>query len=62
MAELDPEALRATQPLIEEIAVQVAREFTLDSLQWDSSPQINCSPVVQRVRLPTCRRDTALRQ
>jgi CubicO group peptidase (beta-lactamase class C family) len=34
MAELDLEALRATQPLIEEIAVQVAREFTLDSLQW----------------------------
>lgn len=34
MAELDLEALQATQPLIEEIAAQVAREFTLDSLQW----------------------------
>ena len=34
MAEIDLEALRATQPLIDEIAVQVAREFTLDSVQW----------------------------
>lgn len=34
MAEIDLEALRATQPLIDEIAAQVAREFTLDSVQW----------------------------
>ncbi|MEI7505404.1 MAG: serine hydrolase domain-containing protein [Actinomycetes bacterium] len=34
MAEIDLEALRATQPLIEEIAAQVAREFTLDSVVW----------------------------
>jgi len=34
MAEIDLEALRATQPLIEEIAAQVAREFTLDSIVW----------------------------
>lgn len=34
MADLDLEALRVVQPLIEEIAVQVMREFTLDSLQW----------------------------
>jgi CubicO group peptidase (beta-lactamase class C family) len=34
MAEIDLEALRATQPLIEEIATQVAREFTLDSVVW----------------------------
>jgi len=34
MAEIDLEALQATQPLIEEIAAQVAREFTLDSVVW----------------------------
>ena len=34
MAEIDLEALRATQPLINEIAAQVAREFTLDSVVW----------------------------
>jgi CubicO group peptidase (beta-lactamase class C family) len=34
MAEIDLEGLRATQPLIEEIAAQVAREFTLDSVVW----------------------------
>ena len=34
MAEIELEALRATQPLINEIATQVAREFTLDSIVW----------------------------
>ena len=34
MAEIDLEALRATQPLIDEIAAQAAREFTLDSVVW----------------------------
>jgi len=34
MAEIDLEALQATQPLIDEIAAQVAREFTLDSVVW----------------------------
>ncbi|KGA11814.1 MAG: hypothetical protein GM46_2795 [actinobacterium acAcidi] len=34
MAEIDLEALQATQPLIDEIATQTAREFTLDSVVW----------------------------
>ena len=34
MAEIDLEGLRATQPVIEEIAAQAAREFTLDSVVW----------------------------
>ena len=34
MAELDTEALRATQPLISEIAQQVCQEFKLDSVVW----------------------------
>ena len=34
MTELDTEALRATQPLISEIAQQVCQEFKLDSVVW----------------------------
>ena len=34
MAEIDLEALRATQPLISEIAQQVCQEFKLDSVVW----------------------------
>lgn len=34
MAEIDTEALRATQPLINEIAQQVCQEFKLDSVVW----------------------------
>ena len=34
MAEIDTEALRATQPLISEIAHQVSQEFKLDSVVW----------------------------
>jgi CubicO group peptidase (beta-lactamase class C family) len=34
MAEIDLEALRATQPLISEIAQQVSQEFKLDSVVW----------------------------
>lgn len=34
MAEIDTEALRATQPLINEIAQQVGQEFKLDSVVW----------------------------
>ena len=34
MAEIDTEALRATQPLISEIAQQVCQEFKLDSVVW----------------------------
>ena len=34
MAEIDLEALRATQPLIDEIAAQATLEFTLDSVVW----------------------------
>jgi len=34
MAEIDTEALRATHPLISEIAQQVSQEFKLDSVVW----------------------------
>jgi len=34
MAEIDTEALCATQPLISEIAQQVCQEFKLDSVVW----------------------------
>ena len=34
MAEIDLEALRATQPLNSEIAQQVCQEFKLDSVVW----------------------------